>query len=91
MTTQQLFRLFIAIAHILPVSFVLLKKHKEEFVSLFKILGKFLAEWIEKRGGGNQGIDDLAEASANRRTHFICNFFGSWWKLCQQKTCFKHI
>ena len=28
-------------------------------------MGKFLAEWIEKRGGGNQGIDDLAEASAN--------------------------
>ena len=41
MTTQQLFRLFFAIAHILPVSFVFLKEYKEEFVSLFKIWVNF--------------------------------------------------
>ena len=48
---------------ILPVSFVLLKEYKEEFVSLFKNFGKFLAEWIEKgRGGVKEGGGDWTGA-----------------------------
>ena len=65
MTKQQLLCLFFTILKIIPVSFLLLSDYQTEFSSLFKALGKALAEGFSAEKVGKPNIDDLAEASIN--------------------------
>ena len=44
---DQLMRLFVAILDILSISFVLMNEHSNEFIKLFKSLGKALGEGMK--------------------------------------------
>ena len=58
-------------------------------------MGKFLAGWIENRGGGNQSIDDLAQASANidakKENVFLFAFFWVLVEIYVNKTLVANI
>ena len=47
MKIDQLIRLFVAILNILSISFVLMNEHSNEFIKLFKSLGKALGEGMK--------------------------------------------
>ena len=65
MTKQQLVRLFFTVSKLLPISFPLMTEFREEFIFLFKSLGRALAEGIRGRVRESPNMANMAEVSAN--------------------------
>ena len=75
MKIDQLMRLFFAILNVLPISFVLMNEFSNEFMLLFKSLGKALAEGMKADNAESPNFNNMAEVSENSENPFLLAFF----------------
>ena len=82
MKIDQLMRLFFAILNMVSISFVLMNKYSNEFMLLFKSLGKALSEGMTPNNCDTLNFDNMAEVSEKNENPFLFAFFLDSVRIC---------